>query len=560
MPKLIYPEAILSQSLNFKLLELSDGEKGKRQYRFVHSSGRQIETDELGACIWKSLPAKAGDLQEVLLPYVDRLIQPEKNRKVETEKCPHVAQINPEAIKINPETILESPDKDFGETALETYLFVLYKAGLILIDGQAAFYQEEMEKLDESEGSVISTAGKHFYDFEKKDKMLAKKDVVSKEEKFSASRIDRNRKTEGIVERGKRGDDGERGFLISVVVVTHNGEKFIGSCLDSICQQTWPHIDIIVVDNASSDRTKEIIKKNFPHVRLYSFKRNQHFAKAVNLGMKKARGGAILVLNQDVKLEKDCLVQLVSRCQKEDMTSVGAVVPLIKFFDLRGFVNGLGNHIRPFSWGSDNFIGAVDVGQFRQVELVPSACFAAVLILRKALERVGYLDGAYGSFYEDIDWSFRCWLAGFKIVTCSQAIVYHHFGSSYEEGKKLYFVCRNRLRLVLKLFSTRMGLIFLKQYLLEDARALLAFSLKREWKRILVYFKAYLSLALSLPEIMWARQKFRKKRVKGRSEVDILALNPERWSFLNSSHEPVLNLNLIVDYYLKLRESFQLNG
>ncbi|MCX7973833.1 MAG: hypothetical protein N3B16_04960, partial [Candidatus Aminicenantes bacterium] len=250
-------------------------------------------------------------------------------------------------------------------------------------------------------------------------------------------------------------------------------------------------------------------------------------------------------------LAKDCVAKLMEKHFKESDSPVGAIVPLLKFYDLKGFINGLGNHLRSFSWGSDNFIGAVDLGQLAQIKAVPSACFAAVLIFREALEKVGPLDDAYSSFYEDIDWSFRCWLNGFKIVPCSEAIVYHHFSSSYVGGQKLFFVCRNRLRLILKLFSLKNLFHFLQNYLAEDLKALFSFLRHRHWDNFLIYLKAYLSLMASLPDILIKRLKFMRRKIKEKNEAHVLALNPESWSFLNTQNEPVINFNLVCHYYLR---------
>ena len=104
-------------------------------------------------------------------------------------------------------------------------------------------------------------------------------------------------------------------------------------------------------------------------------------------------------------------------------------------------------------WGTDFYIGHVDLGQFGRVDELPSACFGAVFVRRSAFEAIGPLDSGYGSFYEDVDWSFRCWYGGMKIVAAPDAIVYHKFGGSYLNRPKLKFVVRNRQRLVLKLFQ-----------------------------------------------------------------------------------------------------------
>jgi len=285
-----------------------------------------------------------------------------------------------------------------------------------------------------------------------------------KEEEKGGERKTAGREAGGIVAGGPAASDD----LISVVVITHNGKDHVVDCLGSLGRQSYKNVEIIVVDNASSDGTAEIISTRFPEVRLLPQRRNLHYSGGVNVGLRQAHGKYVFVVNQDTETAADCLERFHEAMRADE--TIGAVVPMMKFFHLRGFVNGLGNQIRNHGWGTDNFIGHIDVGQFADLKEVPSACFGAVFLSRKALEAVGLLDESYGSFYEDVDWSFRCWMGGFRIVPQPKAVVYHKFGGSYLQRPKLKFVARNRQKLVLKLFQGKVMLGVFKRYLKEDAR------------------------------------------------------------------------------------------
>ncbi|MDH7514121.1 MAG: glycosyltransferase family 2 protein, partial [Clostridiales bacterium] len=242
--------------------------------------------------------------------------------------------------------------------------------------------------------------------------------------------------------------------LVSVIIVTFNSEEHIRGCLDSVLGQTYKNLEVMVVDNASKDRTVEIAQSYHPRVKVFPLRKNIYFPGAVNYGIEKAAGDFFLILNDDLELDSGCVRRLVERMSAD--VKAGAVVPMMKFYHLRGFINGIGNQIRERGWGSDNFIGCVDIGQFRGLTEVPSACFGAVLVRRKAVEDIGPLDPKYKSYYEDSDWSFRCWMRGWKIVPEVRALVYHKFGAHWKTmERKLKLVARNRLRLVLKLFQGR---------------------------------------------------------------------------------------------------------
>jgi len=181
---------------------------------------------------------------------------------------------------------------------------------------------------------------------------------------------------------------------------------------------------------------------------------------------------------------------------------------------------------------------------------IPSACFGAVALRRKAVEDVGLLDPKYKSYYEDSDWSFRCWMRGWKIVPEVRALVFHKFGAHWKTSeRKLKLVARNRLRLILKLFQGRTLFRFLRNYVTEDARNSLSLLRREEFGSAAAYLKAYASLALSLPGIFLQRWKFFRKKQPLLRANDILRKNPEPFSCLNAENVPVLDSAIISNYY-----------
>lgn len=344
------------------------------------------------------------------------------------------------------------------------------------------------------------------------------------------------------------GGAGERnGDLISVVVITHNGADHVVDCFSSLARQTYKNVEIIAVDNASSDGTPDIIRSRFPEVRLLVQPRNLHYAGGVNVGLRSARGEYIFVVNQDTEMAEDCLEQFWQRMRADE--KIGAVVPMMKFFHLRGFINGLGNQIRNHGWGTDNFIGHIDVEQFADLEEVPSACFGAVFLSRKAIDAVGLLDERYGSFYEDVDWSFRCWMGGFRIVPQPKAVVYHKFGGSYLPRPKLKFVARNRQRLVLKLFRGRVMLGVFKRYLKEDIRNFFALVKKKNIGMAMAYPEAYISLGLGLAGTLRDRRRARKRKLPHLREFDVFRRNFDFYHAFDERGFPRLDASILLGHY-----------
>ena len=472
---------IFFRSPDFKLILDKNG-----QPYFVYRTGKKVLTDPIGISIWKALPNK-----------------------------------------------LEGVVSFFGQSQIASarliadYLRVLVHAGIVIIEGiDQKGRENEAEVFIErnSKNSDFSSINNLF-----KEKML-REEAADKENSDARQSLFRNQK-----------DSGE---LVSVIVVTYNGEDYIRRCLQSIFYQNYRPIEVIVIDNASRDATVDLVKQDFPDCRLIILKKNRHYAAALNRGLEVAEGNYFLLLNQDIELAPDCISALLSKMKTTPRA--GIVSPMMKFASLPGFINGLGNHISNRNWGSDNFINCVDVGQFRDLAELPSACFGAVFISREALREVGGLDEGYGSFYEDVDWSFRCWYQGWRIVPAPEAVVYHEFGGSYPEGRKLIFVVKNRLRLILKLFHGRVRLGFLKNYIIEDILNCIYFLRNKNFRSLACYGVAYLWLCFQLPSILWKRMKVMKKKIKGMTEREVLAKNPP---FDPKLREPMISVAIVRRYY-----------
>jgi len=488
----------------------------------------EVRTDALGKAIWESLPGERGEVARRAAARIAEGLTTDVGEIGQTG----VGEVIGEGGESGGGSGGEGAEKPRIEGLIDVFLTVLVKAGIVATD-------------EGEDGGAAREAG-------------GKPGELEIEESRS---------------NGKAGSDrGDGADLVSIVVVTHDGAAHVRDCFGSLTSQSHRNIEIIAVDSGSTDRTPDLIRKEYPGVHLVSLAKNIHFARAVNAGIEQASGRHIFILNQDVEVERVCVARLAARFGAESGRGgkIGAVVPMMKFFGLRGFINGIGNHIRRRGWGSDNFIGFVDIGQFRDLEDVPSACFGAVMLDREAIADVGLLDEKYTAFYEDVDWSFRCWMRGWRIVPESRAVVFHKFGASYPWKGKLRLVVRNRLRLVLKLFRGRKRWGFLARYVGEDIRNFLSLFGRGKWGQARGYIAAYASLFRQMPGILLKRRKFfaslRRARRSGAGrrcgptpprpfrESGILAKNPVVFSALDPDGRPILDSRLVESYYMKLRD------
>ena len=213
---------------------------------------------------------------------------------------------------------------------------------------------------------------------------------------------------------------------VSVILVGHNSQAWLEECFASLAAQTFPAQEIIFVDNASSDASAAWLEAQYPQARLLRCQALVPLARAINLGLAQAAGDYFLILNPDLRLEPDALAHLLAAAQVHPLA---VVAPKLRLWWAPAFLNGLGNSIGAWRWGTDTALGHLDLGQFDAWEELPSACFAAVLISRRAWEQAGPLDEAFEMYYEDVEWCYRARLLGLRILLAPQAVIYHALGS-----------------------------------------------------------------------------------------------------------------------------------
>jgi len=296
---------------------------------------------------------------------------------------------------------------------------------------------------------------------------------------------------------------------ISVVVLSYNGKSYLEDCLRSVLAQSHSPYQLIVVDNASSDGSPELVRERFPQVQLIRNRRNLGYAGGMNVGLRKARGEVIALLNQDTVVQENWLAEL-ARAFEMDM-KIGVAGCKILFAD--GItIQHAGGIIRYPQALPDHYgYGQLDEGQHDRMREVGYVTGAALAIRKRLLEEIGYFDeGFFPGYYEEVDLCFRAREAGYKVVYLPQAVVIHYESTTMKRDSYNYrrAMHRNRLRFILKWYSFRQ----LKEdfYPAENnwLRARKSESERRGLRR------AYLETLLLWPSMPWA---------KAEQEVDRMA-------------------------------------
>ncbi|MCU0285279.1 MAG: glycosyltransferase family 2 protein [Acidobacteria bacterium] len=364
----------------------------------------------------------------------------------------------------------------------------------------------------------------------------------------------------GVLDINKEGDDSKIIYdeiplmikrpFISIIIINYNGIKHLPPLLNSLMQQTYGNFEIIIVDNYSKDDSCKFLREQCPEIKLLALKKNIGFAAGVNEGIKESTGEFILVLNNDIILDINAIYYLVERAiilsYGIGAKDWGALAPKMMFYNNPNFINAIGNSLYPITWGSDNFIGSFDIGQFDRFKNPMSACFGAVLINRKAWDIVGPLDTHYKFYYEDMDWSFRSQLCNYSIEAEPRSIFYHKFGASMSlksQSFKLRYIVGNRLYFTLKNLEKSTIRRFLKNYIWEDIKSAAIYLKHMNFPLVMAYIRGYARLFFSLPGLFFKRDAVQQKRYDyGTNDANILAKSVPLNSTLMENGVPVLDV------------------
>jgi len=345
------------------------------------------------------------------------------------------------------------------------------------------------------------------------------------------------------------------GGLVSAVIVAYNSRAWLAECLPSLAAQTYPRLEVIVVDNASTDGVADWLAANFPAARYLRLDPAASLAAAINHGAQAATGQALLVLNPDIRLAPTAVAELVAVAQGQP--NCGAVAALLKFTWAPHFVNGLGNYVRDTSWGTDLGLGHLDLGQFDAYTRVPSACYAATLIPRPVWDSVGPADPGFPMYYEDTEWSYRARLLGYDLLAAPRAVVYHAFGSQVPSGaavplapSKLRRAVYGRWRFALKLLTGPTHQRFTRNYWREDRANFLRALGRGKWAVARAYLSAWAAVLRDLLALGRERAGLTARRRRPDAE---LFDQPEQWPApLEQNGLPRLTWDVVEQHYWPL--------
>jgi len=243
---------------------------------------------------------------------------------------------------------------------------------------------------------------------------------------------------------------------LSIIIVSWNVRELLQNCLCSVLAETNLALQVIVVDSASTDGSPEMIAEQFPQVQLVLCQENVGFPGGNNLGLERANGRYVLLLNPDTIVHDDALSKMVSFLEQNPQ--VGVVGPQLlnedgsvqssrrRFPTLRTafFESTWLQPYAPQAVLDDYFVRDVGDGETAVVEWVMGAC---LMTRQEVVIQVGGLDEAYFMYSEELDYCRRIHEAGWQVVYYPQARVTHLSGKSSEQAVTQRHINFNRAKL-----------------------------------------------------------------------------------------------------------------
>ncbi|MFT5249421.1 MAG: GT2 family glycosyltransferase [Saprospiraceae bacterium] len=235
--------------------------------------------------------------------------------------------------------------------------------------------------------------------------------------------------------------------LVSIVSVNYDQPIVTCEMLASLRKVTYPNFEILVVDNASPNKSPDIIKEMYPEIQLIISDKNLGFAGGNNIALKQAKGDYILLLNNDTEVQPnflDSLVELMESDQKIGITS-----SKILYFYENNIIQYAGiPPLHPItSRGGSDGDKEVDSGQYNEVKETFYPHGACMMIRKSILKEIGLLYEGYFLYYEEYDFAERVRKAGYKIYYQPNSCILHKESISTGRNSplKTYYMNRNRM-------------------------------------------------------------------------------------------------------------------
>jgi len=324
--------------------------------------------------------------------------------------------------------------------------------------------------------------------------------------------------------------------LISILIVNFNGLRFLKTCFNSLRKCTYPNLEIIFIDNSSTDGSVDFVTKNYPEVKILKNKENYMFARGNNEGIKIAAGKYFCLLNNDVEVDSGFIEPVIEMFEKHP--EIGACQSKLLEMQSRSHLEYTGACGGYIDWFGYTFLrGRImdetepDNGQYDESLPIFWASGACLFLRRKALESLAsrrgseLLDEDFKLHMEEIDLCWRLRLAGWVIYSIPQSMVWHYGGGTlgHDSPAKIYYNFRNNIFMLAKNLSTVNLIIRLPLRIILDVVAFVRSLIVFQTSMAMAILKAYRWLLFHIG-LIWKKRRGvqNQRRVPDREVLNLM--------------------------------------
>ena len=239
--------------------------------------------------------------------------------------------------------------------------------------------------------------------------------------------------------------------LVSIIILNYNAGQILLDCFESVIKTNYDNFEIIIVDNASEDKSYRKCKEKFERTRIIENGKNLGYCEGNNIGIKNAKGEFVVILNPDTTVEPCWLNELFSAYNK-----YGEALYQPKHLSLKekSIIMSTGNMMNVFGFGYAREKGKKDVNQHNVIEQIGYASGTCLFVPISVFDKVGLLDPFIFLYHDDLDFGWRSAQLGIKSYYVPSSIIYHAESYSLRwNSEKFFWLERNRKYCLLTHYS-----------------------------------------------------------------------------------------------------------
>ena len=239
--------------------------------------------------------------------------------------------------------------------------------------------------------------------------------------------------------------------LVSIIVLNYNAGELLLNCINSLKKSTYSNLEIIIVDNISSDGSQEKCKNKFPDIKLIQNKNNLGYCGGNNVGIRHASGEFIVILNPDTIVEPNWVNELISAYNE---FGEGLYQPKILSLNEENVIQSTGNMLHIFGFGFARDKGNKVTNKVEEIQKIGYASGTCLFTSRAVLNKVGLLDEFLFLYHDDLDLGWRAAQIGINSYYVPKSKIFHVESYSLKwSSKKFNWLERNRKYCLLTHYS-----------------------------------------------------------------------------------------------------------